>query len=183
MPNIIGINEAQNLIEDADRMLVIGCSGGGKSTLAQRIASKRKIEYISLDRDVRWLPDWKPREANERRRLVEKLILGEQWIMDGTYPTSFDIRLPRTDIIIWVKVPRYVCLYSVYKRSITNLGKTRPDMAKGCVEQLPDREFLSYIWNFEKKSAPIVKQNIDNYGPDVPLFVLTKRAEVNLLIS
>ena len=88
MPNIIGINEAQNLIEDADRMLVIGCSGGGKSTLAQRIASKRKIEYISLDRDVRWLPDWKPREANERRRLVEKLILGEQWIMDGTPPAS-----------------------------------------------------------------------------------------------
>jgi len=183
VPNLIGIDEAQSLVELANRILVIGCSGGGKSTLAQQVASKKKIKYISLDRDVRWLADWKPREGSERRKLVEKLVLGERWIMDGTYPTSFDIRLPRTDLVIWVRVPRYVCLYSVYKRSIANHGQTRPDMAKGCVEQLPDREFLSYIWNFERRSAPVVSQNIETYGPDVPVVVLNNRAEVNLLVT
>jgi len=177
------IKEARKLVGIANRMMVIGCSGGGKSTLAQRIAAKREIEYISLDRDVRWLAGWKPREASERRKLVEKLVLGERWIMDGTYPTRFDVRLPRTDVVIWVRVPRYLCLYSVYKRSIRNYGKTRPDMAKGCVEQLPDREFLSYIWNFEKEVAPVVEQNLDTYGSDVPLVVLNNRAEINLLTT
>jgi len=180
---LVNINEARQLVGTANRMLIIGCSGGGKSTLAQRIASKRKIDYISLDRDVRWLAGWEPREASERRKLVEKFVLGEQWIMDGTYPSSFDVRLPRTDIVIWVRVPRYLCLYSVYKRSIGNYGKTRPDMAKGCVEQLPDWEFFSYIWNFERDAAPVVDQNLDTYGSDVPLVVLKSRAQINLLTT
>ena len=88
-------------------------------------------------------------QREERRTIVEKLILGERWIMDGTYPSSFDIRLPRTDLVLWVGVPRRVALISVYKRVYKYYGTTRSDMAEGCVEQLPDREFFVLHLEFQ----------------------------------
>lgn len=65
--------------------------------------------------------------------------------MDGTYVSTFDLRLPRADLIVWLKIPRYQLFYNVYKRSILNYGYTRPDMAEGCIERLPDLEFLSFM--------------------------------------
>lgn len=181
--NLITIDEAKQLTNSAQRILIIGCSGGGKSTLAQRIASKRNIKYISLDRDVRWLPGWQPRDADERRQRVQEFIRGDSWVMDGTYPSSFDIRLPRTELVMWIRIPRYLSLYSVYKRSILNYGKSRPDMAEGCIEKLPDREFFSYIWNFESVSAPRIADALETHGSDVPLVMLKDRAQINSLTA
>jgi len=182
MPNYIKPNEISKFSGNLNRILVIGCSGGGKSTLARRLSASMSLSYISIDRDVRWLAGWKAREASERRAIVEKLVLGERWIMDGTYPSSFDVRLPRTDLVLWVRVPRCIALSSVYKRVYKHYGTTRPDMAEGCLEQLPDREFLSYIWNFDKKTAPIVVRQLDLHGPDVPVLVLQSRKAMDLLV-
>lgn len=183
MPNYIKLNEVSQLSSRLNRVLVIGCSGGGKSTLAQRLSTTMDINYISIDRDVRWMPGWKAREASERRTIVEKLIRDKRWIMDGTYPSSFDIRLPRTDLVLWVSVPRHVALISVYKRAYKYYGTTRSDMAEGCVEQLPDSEFLSYIWNFNKITAPIVVRQLELHRPDVPVLVLNSRRAMDLLAN
>lgn len=181
MPNYITLENAAQRLESVNTVMVIGCSGGGKSTLAQRLASALKLDYISIDRDIRWLPDWTVRERSEQKKLFEEFSNGERWIMDGTSPSSFDIRVPRTDLVLWVRVPRYVALYGVYKRVFNYYGTTRPDMAKGCKEQLPDWEFLSYIWNFEKKSAPVVIQNLDLYGSTVPVAILKSRKALDFL--
>jgi hypothetical protein len=56
-------------------------------------------------------------------------------------------------------------------------------MAPGCPERLPDREFLSYIWNFEKRYAPLFIQSIDRHGPDVPVAVLRSHREMAQLLQ
>jgi len=66
---------------------------------------------------------------------------------------------------------------------MNHLGTTRPDMADGCPEQLPDKEFLSYIWNFEKKTVPAIVKNIDLHGPEVPVIVLKSRTDINNLVD
>ena len=63
-----------------------------------------------------------------------------------------------------------------------NYGKVRGAMAEGCPEPFPDREFLSYIWNFERKSAPEFVKQIDRFGPNVPVAVLKSRKEYDLPI-
>ncbi len=50
-------------------------------------------------------------------------------------------------------------------------------------EPFPDKEFLSYIWNFEKKNAPEVVRNLDFYGPHVPVAILKSHLEMNRLIE
>ncbi|CDN53904.1 Hypothetical protein RG1141_CH15610 [Neorhizobium galegae bv. officinalis bv. officinalis str. HAMBI 1141] len=74
----VGIAEAADKVSNADRILVIGCSGGGKSTLAQKVARRFELTYISIDRDVLWLPGWVQRDKPEQHRLIVELAAGER---------------------------------------------------------------------------------------------------------
>ena len=181
MPRYVSLDEAADLLVKAQRILVIGCSGGGKTTLSAKIAALRDLEFQSLDRDVRWLPGWVERDRAEQRVIISQLAQRERWVMDGSGASSFDIRLPRTELVLWVRVPRHVALLGLMKRVSRYYGSVRPAMAEGCPEPLPDRAFLSYIWNFEKKYAPLFIKQIDQYGPDVPVAVLRSHREMEAL--
>jgi adenylate kinase family enzyme len=163
--------------------MVVGSSGGGKSTLSRKLAQRFGLEYQSIDRDVRWLPGWGQRNREEQLAILRDLVQRERWIMDGSNPSTFDLRLPRTDVVIWVRMPRWLCLLGVARRVARYHGTVRPEMAPGCPEPLPDREFLSYIWNFEKRHAPVFIRNLDLYGHDVPIIQLKSRSDTRLLLD
>ena len=175
MVHHVTIPEAADLLKTARRVLVIGCSGGGKSTLSQAISEQFGMAYLSYDRDVRWLPGWRVRDRGEQREIVAELVARDRWVMDGTTVSTFDLRLPRTDLVIWVRVPRRVALAGVARRVLANYGQVRPDMAEGCPEQLPDREFLTFIWTWERRVAPRVVAGLDRFGPEVPVVTLWSR--------
>lgn len=167
----------------ARRIMVIGCSGGGKSTFSRKLAAALDLPNHSMDRKVFWLPNWVQRPRAEQRAILSEIVKADRWILDGTNPSSFDIRLPHTDLVIWVRLPRWRCLLGVYRRVSRTIGRHRPDMADGCTEQWPDREFLSYIWNFERHFAPRIIQEIDRHGQSVPVIALKSHGEMAHLLD
>ncbi|MBY5533127.1 AAA family ATPase [Rhizobium leguminosarum] len=179
---ITDLKQAVEHIRTARRILVIGCSGGGKSTLSLKIARRFGLSYISLDRDVFWLPGWVVRDRVEQRTIIASRILEERWIMDGTNPSSLDIRLPRTDFVVWVRMPRLVCIWGAISRWAKWVGRTRPEMAPGCIEKV-DLEFLRFIWTFEEKFAPRLVAGIAAHGPEVPVLQLKSRAQMRGLLD
>ncbi|KQO80981.1 AAA family ATPase [Rhizobium sp. Leaf262] len=183
MVAVNSIEEAATLVSKASRIMVVGSSGGGKTTLSQGIASHRGVEYFSIDRDVRWISGWTQRERGEQLRILKDIVRRDRWLLDGSGPSTFDIRLPRTDIVIWMRLPRITCLVGVAKRVARHYGTVRPYMAEGCREPIPDREFLSCIWNFEKRHAPVFLRNFELYGPDVPIFQVKSRAQARQLLD
>ncbi len=183
MPKYVSYLKAAELLLEVNRVLVIGCSGGGKTTLSVQLANRLSLEYISIDRDVRWLPNWTERDKRQQRKMITEMVNRDRWLMDGSGASTFDLRLPRTDLILWVRVTRYTALKGLTLRVIRNLGSVRPEMAEGCPEKLPDLEFLSYIWNFEKKHTPIFIEIIDKHGSDIPIAVLQSHAEIGKLLS
>jgi len=174
--------EAVDHIRKANRILVMGCSGGGKSTLSQKIAARFGLAYVSIDRDILWLPGWVQRDRDEQRAIIVAKVQGERWIMDGTNPSTFDVRLPRTDFVIWVRMPRLLCIWGVVSRWIKWMGRTRPEMAPGCIEKV-DWEFLRFIWTFEEKFTPRVLGGLAQHGPDVPVLQLKSRGEMRQLLD
>ncbi len=183
MPRYVSSEEAVRLLADAKRVLVIGCSGGGKTTFSTKIAACLELEFQSLDRDVRWLPGWVERDRAGQRDIIARLAERERWVMDGSGASSFDIRLPRTELVLWVRVPRHVALFGLFKRVCRYHGSVRPQMAEGCPEPWPDRDFLSYIWNFEKRYAPLFINRIDQHGPNVPVAVLRSHREMDAMLQ
>ncbi len=178
----ISIDEAGERLKTAGRVLVIGCSGGGKSTLSRRLAGHFNLEYQSIDRDVRWLPGWQERDRAARQKILEELVVRERWVMDGSNPSTFDLRVPRADLVIWVRMPRLVCLLGVARRVWRYHGTVRPEMADGCPEPLPDRAFLDYIWNFERDTAPVFIRKLEQHGSGVSLVTLRSRKDTHRLL-
>lgn len=184
MPNYLRrVEDAAAIVAQARRVMVVGCSGGGKTTLSRKLASHLDVSYFSIDRDVRWLENWSQRDRQEQYRILKDIIAQDRWVLDGSNPSTFDLRLPRTDIVIWIRLPRLSCLAGVARRVTRYYGTVRPDMAEGCREPIPDREFLTYIWTFEKRHAPIFSQNFDLYGPEVPVYQIKSRKQTRQLLD
>lgn len=95
--------------------------------------------------------------------------------MDGNNPSSFDLRMPRADLVVWIRVPRRTALAGVARRVLANFGEMRIDIAEGCPEQLADPAFLKYIWTFERKMSPRIAAGIGLHAPDVPVATLCAR--------
>ena len=182
LQQITDLEQAAEHIRRARRILVVGCSGGGKSTLSLKIAKRFRLSYISLDRDVFWLPGWVVRDRVEQRNIIASRILEDRWIMDGTSPSTFDIRLPRTEVVVWVRMQRLLCIWGAISRWAKWIGRTRPEMAPGCIEKV-DWEFLRFIWTFEEKFAPRLVAGIAAHGPDVPVLQLKSRREMRELLD
>lgn len=96
----VSIAEATAIIPRAERILIFGCSGTGKSTLAQALASRLRLTYVSMDRDIFWLPGWKLRPREESVQRIRDAVAGERWIMDGNSPSTLPIRLARADMAL-----------------------------------------------------------------------------------
>ena len=183
MPNYISLADAAQHLARAHRILVIGSSGAGKTTLALRIADHLQLDYQSIDRDVRWLPGWVERARGEQRTRIRQLVARERWVMDGNGASSFDLRVPRADLIVWLRLPRLAALTGLAGRVAGNFGKVRVGMAPGCPERFPDRDFLSYIWNFEQRTSPKFIEQIDRHGPNVPVVILRSRGDGERLLG
>ena len=130
------------------RVVIIGCGGAGKSTLAQELGKRTGLPVIHLD-SIFWLPGWVEMNRDEFDRKIRAELEKEQWIIDGNYNRTMPERIARCDTIIYLDFPRIVCLYGIFKRLLTNIGKTRPDMGEGCPERV-DWEFLKWVWNYNK---------------------------------
>ena len=130
------------------RILVIGCSGSGKTTLARRLARELCIRHFSLDY-LFWKPGWVESTDDEFVPRVETACSEPAWVMDGGYSRTLPLRLARADTVIWLDLPRHVCLARVVKRFLLNIFRVREDMPPGCIERL-DLEFLRWIWNWHR---------------------------------
>ncbi|MGF3027176.1 AAA family ATPase [Methylobacterium aquaticum] len=172
MPYCVGVQEAGDRLRSARHVLVVGCSGAGKSTLSAALAQRLDLPHLSMDREFCWLPGWVAQPRDEMRALIAAAVAQDRWIMDGSFPSSLDLRLPRL-----------TCLAGVIRRGVAHRGRTRPDMAPGCPERRPDREFLSDVWNFERDTAPAIARNLEAHGPRVPTLVIRSRDEAGRLLA
>ena len=131
-----------------ERILIIGCGGAGKSTLARQLGEKLKLPVVHLD-SIFWLPNWVERNRDEFDELVRQELMKQTWIMDGNFNRTLPERVKYCDTIIYLDFSRMACLLGVLKRIITTYGTVRPDMGEGCPERF-DLEFLKWVWNFNK---------------------------------
>lgn len=163
------------------RILVIGYPGAGKSTLAVELGQITGLPVIHLDREF-WQPGWVQRPKDQWREHTRLLADRDEWIMDGSYDHTLDIRLQRADKVIFLDYSRCLCLWRVLKRVVTNYGKVRSNMADCCPERL-DLGFLKFVWNYRRDRYPILHERLRNYFADGELIVLKSPAQTASFLS
>ncbi|RXJ02031.1 topology modulation protein [Anaerobacillus alkaliphilus] len=165
------------------KIMVIGVSAGvGKSTLAKKMADELKIDVYHLDQ-LYWRAGWVEAPFEEFSEAQAKIVNRESWIIEGNYTSTFRIRSDKADTIVYIEHPIYVCFYRVVKRWLTNLGKTRQDMAEGCSEKL-DWQFIKFIattYYPRKKAMAKRLEAFKNAGKRV--YILSSKEQVNNFIQ
>lgn len=140
----IGDSEEKGGALIVKRIMVVGISSGvGKSTFARKLGEALDIPVYHLDA-LFWRPNWMQAPLEEFSEAQRQIVNQDEWIIEGNYTPTFKIRTERADTIIYLELPLHVCLYRVLKRWAMHIGKTRPDMAKGCKEKI-DWAFIKFI--------------------------------------
>ena len=163
------------------RILVIGCGGSGKSTFAVQLARATGLKLYHLD-SFYWQPGWNHPPAGQWEGTVEKLIREDEWIIDGSYFGTLEMRLKRAEAVILFDLPRMICLWRVFKRRIQNSGGRRLGMPDGCPERIYG-SFVKWILRYPEKSRPLVLEKLNRFSGTVEVFTVKRSGETAQLID
>jgi len=97
------------------RIIVVGTTGSGKTTVARRLAAHLHIPHIELDA-LHWEPNWTHVTNDELRRRVESATRPEAWVVDGNYSVSRDITWPRAQVVVWLDYPFWTVFRQLWRR-------------------------------------------------------------------
>jgi adenylate kinase family enzyme len=161
------------------RIAIIGCAGAGKSTLARDLGKRLDLPVTHLDR-LFWQPGWQPTERTRWQEIQRELVAGGQWVLDGNYDSTLEIRVAAADAVIFLDFPRWLCLSRVIRRTIAS--RRRDTQAPGCPDKV-DREFLAWIWNYRRDVRPRALAVVAEHGKDVERHFLTSPREVRKFLA
>lgn len=134
------------------KVLIVGCGGAGKSTLAVDMGKRFGLPIVHLDK-LWWLPHWQTRSEREFDSMLAGELIKPDWIIEGNFFRTFNTRLQYADFCIFLDYDTELCMQSVCERAEKYKGTTRPDMTDGCPEQADD-EFKSWILSFKENVRP-----------------------------
>ncbi len=131
---------------DLRRIVVVGSSCSGKTTLANSLSEKLGYPHIELDA-IHWLPDWVQRPVEEFRKLTSVAIAEESWVVDGNYSSARDLVWPRATTLVWLNYPFRIVFLRALRRTISR-AITRKELYSGNRETFAQAFFSreSILW-------------------------------------
>ncbi len=126
------------------------------TTLAIKLGEALNVPVVSLD-SVVWKKGWVPASKEERAIGEQSVIVGEHWVIEGVSKTVRE----SADYIIFLDVPRSVCMSRCFKRNFLYFFKSRSELPENCPEILIVPQLLKIIWNFPIIAKPIILESLE----------------------
>ncbi len=157
------------------RILVLGCSGAGKSVFARRLQEKTGLPLIHLD-NIWWKPDRTHISRAEFDRRLAEIVRGDAWILDGNYSRTYEPRIRACDTVIFLDYSEDTCMQGITER----VGEDRPDMP--WTEQALDPELVELVRSFQSEARPKLLALLEQF-PDKQVVTFRSRAEAEAWLS
>lgn len=163
------------------KIMLIGSGGAGKSTLARKLHKVLGLPLIHLDNEY-WSAGWIEMDKELWRQKIEELSDLPEWIMDGNYGGTMDIRLAKADTIIFMDYPTWKRLWRVFIRTLRYRNTHRPDMPEGCEERF-EWKFFHYIAFYNKTRKPTILKKLTSLAEDQRVVILTSNKDTARFLS
>lgn len=157
------------------RIMVIGCPGSGKSTFSRKLHKLTGIPLYHLDL-MYWNPDRTIVDKSVFRERLVNAIQSKEWIIDGNYKSTLELRLQACDTVVFLDYSVSVCLDGIKKRR----GKPRTDMP--WIENEEDREFIEFVKNYNCQNRPRVMELLNQYA-NKDIYIFKERKEANEFLN
>jgi adenylate kinase family enzyme len=133
-----------------NRIIIIGSSNSGKSTLAGRLGERLGLPVIELDA-LHWEPEWTPADPHVFRERIRQAIAAPSWVMAGNYTQHQDVSWAAADTIVWLDLPLPLVLRRCVIRTWTRWrtkevlwGNNREDFREHLQFWNTDRSLIAY---------------------------------------
>ena len=154
------------------KVIIIGSPGSGKSTFARKLSDASGLPLYYLD--MMWhRPDRTNVSHEEFDACLKEIMQKEEWIIDGNYLRTIEVRLRECDTVFLLDIPLEVCLEGIKSR----IGKSREDMP--WIETELDEEFRQWVVEFPEKHLPQIYELIDIYKDSKNIFIFESRREAD----
>ena len=157
------------------KVIVLGCSGSGKSTFAQELHRRTGLPLIHLD-NVWWREDRTHIGRDEFDRKLEAILRGERWIIDGDYSRTYEVRFRSCDAVVFLDYSEEVCMNGIIER----VGKCRLDIP--WIEKDLDPELVRLVRNYRRENRPVVYVLMERY-PEKQAIIFKTRAQADVWLS
>lgn len=151
-----------------NKISIIGCSGTGKTILANNLGKELKLPVYHLD-GINYLSNWEKRDEEERDKIILEKANEDKWIIDGTYNSTLPQRLEKSDLIIFLDYSSFTCIKGIVSRFIKNRGVEKAEIP-GCEEQM-NREFFWWVVNWKRNKRKRIMEMLHQVnGNKVSIF-------------
>ncbi len=154
-----------------NRILILGCPGSGKSTMARFLQQRTGLPLIHLD-NIWWKADRTHITREEFDCRLQTILRGETWILDGDYSRTYEMRLAACDTVLFLDYREEDCLNGIAER----LGTVRPDIP--WTEKQLDPELMELVLRYRKEQRPRLYRLIEQLsGKQVLIFRTREQAQ------
>ena len=142
------------------RVVIIGNSGGGKSTLARRMGDVWHSPHVEID-SLLWQPGWKLTPVEIYNAEHARLIAEENWIIDGLGRfDSIPERLARSTDILLVDMPLWIHFWLAAERQIRWASGAIEHPPAGAPNMPPTESLFRTIWDVDQNWMPEIRRLI-----------------------
>jgi adenylate kinase family enzyme len=99
------------------RIVVVGATSSGKSTLAEALSKRLGYEFIELDA-LHWGPSWTPADTFTFWERVEGATDSDAWVVAGNYSRVRDLIWSRAEAVIWLDYPLPIVFWRLLVRTV-----------------------------------------------------------------
>jgi len=158
------------------KVIVIGCPGSGKTTFAEKLNNITGLPLYHLDA-IWHKPDKTHISREDFDKSISEIFNTSEWIIDGNYSRTIEMRLRQCDTVFLFDLPTEVCIKGATER----LGKDRYDLP--WIEKELSSSFRQSIEEFPRNSLPRIYELIEKYNNGKQVIVFRSREEADDFIK
>ncbi len=134
---------------DLGRIVVIGTSGSGKTTMAKDLSKILGVPHVEFD-SYRHGPNWTETPDDTFREQLAEALTADRWVADGNYSVARDVVWPQATALVWLDFPFPVVFRRLFWRTMKR-GVFRVELWNGNRENLWEHFFSRdslFLWAF-----------------------------------
>ena len=158
------------------KIMVIGCPGSGKSTFSRALHKRTGIPLFHLDM-LYWNKDKTTVEKHVFLKLLSEIFQKNEWIIDGNYASTLELRLKECDTVIFLDFPQDICINGIKERK----GKAHSDIPWISNEE-DNLKLIEFAKSYNLQCRPEIFELLDKYSHK-NIYILKNRDEADKFLN